>query len=260
MLESIIQGVVNFSKVDIQHVRIAGATADSFLFSLDAQVYRTGPFYASLSAMTIDLVGPGGRYAQLALPQVSITPKETRIKIEDQRINILDMEAFMTFTEVLVRGGKGTLSLENGQATVKVMGMTFPIKFNKKCEMMGMNGPRTEFVTADGTGDVVFAKIWNPSPLEMDLGSAIFECRNKEGRALARFKGRIVISHGASKHEMKMNITAAEEMMSAGDVSQLWVIGVGVESKEETWLNQGIRSYNVEMPVTEDLLKLIRKK
>ena len=139
-METILQAVVNFSKVDIKHVRISDATADSFLFTMDAQVYRTGPVYATISSMTIDLTGPAGRYAKLEIPQLAVTPRETRIRIVDRKIDILDMQAFLAFTEELTKGGKATLSLENGAGTVKVMWMTFPIKFNKKCEIIGKPG------------------------------------------------------------------------------------------------------------------------
>ncbi|KAF2100400.1 hypothetical protein NA57DRAFT_74012 [Rhizodiscina lignyota] len=259
-MESVIQAVVNLSKVDIKHVRIAGSTADSFLFTLDAQVYRTGPFYATISAMSLDLVGPKGRYAKLELPQISITPRETRIRISDQKIEILDMSAFHATTEHLTKASKATLNLENGQGTVKMMGISFPLKFSKKCEILGMAGPRTEFFATDDGGDAVFAKVWNPSPLELDLGIAEFECRNADGRAVARVRGRMGVLRGESKHEMDVVVTAEDNMTSAVGMSELWMVGVGVEGDTDTWMNEAIRSYNIELPLTPEMLRLIGRK
>lgn len=218
--------------------------------------------YATISAMTIDLAGPAGRYGKLEIPQIKITPTETKIKIKDQKISIIDMQAFHGLTKALIRDDQTTLSLENGNATVKVLGMTFPIKFNKNVDVAGMKGPKTEFIDASENGDTVVAKISNPSPLEMDLGTAVFECRNGDGRALAQQKGKIFITQGESKHEVSMKVTVGDDMENAGDISKLWMVGIDVEGEgvEKSWMRQGIKNYNVELPVTTELRDLIRRK
>lgn len=230
--------------------------SSSFLFSVEAQVYRTGPVYATISAMELDLAGPKGIYGKLMLPEMKITPTETKINVKDQRIQITNMEAFFALQRELVQGEMTTLSLENGSGTVKVMRMIFPIKFSKKCEIKGMNGPKTEFAGFDG--EKVLAKIYNPSPLEMDLGNAVFECRNAQGRALAQQRGRINIRRGESQHEVSMDIVAGEDMEDAGDVSKLWMVGIDVDGGDaKSWMKEGIKHYNVQLGLTADLMNLI---
>ena len=73
-------------------------------------------------------------------------------------------------------------------------------------------------------------------------------------------KGRIEVLRGDSKHEGDVTVTAMGDMSDAGDVSQLFMVGIGVDSERDTWMSKGIRSYHVELPVTEEMLALIRRK
>lgn len=212
--------------------------------------------------MTIDLAGPAGRYGKLQIPEIKITPTETKIKIKDQKIDIVDMKAFMELTRSLIQDKKTTLSLENGKATVKVLYMTFPIQFNKKVDVAGMDGPRTEFLKASDSADTVLARIFNPAPLEMDLGTAVFECRNGDGRALAKQKGKIYIKPGETEHQVSMEITVGDDMESVGDISKLRMVGIDVEGEgiEKSWMRESIKNYDVDLPVSADLEALIRRK
>ncbi|MBE7180856.1 MAG: DUF3712 domain-containing protein, partial [Terriglobus roseus] len=91
-------------------------------------MYRTGPVFATVSAMTMDLSGPGGIYGKLSMPEFKITPKETKIDIEKQRITITDLDAFMAMSRAVVQDHKLAMTLENGRGTVKVLGyFSFPV-------------------------------------------------------------------------------------------------------------------------------------
>lgn len=237
---------------------VADANHSSFLFSLDAQVYRTGPVYATVSKMTMDLSGPGGIYGKLEMPEMKITPTETKIHIVRQKITITDMDAFMALSKTLVQQDMASMTLENGRGTVKVLGyFSFPVKFQKTCEFPGMNGPKTEFINASESGTKVTARIYNPSPLEMDLGDATFECRNATGQVLAHQRGKIFITRGESFHEVDMTINAPEVVDSAGDISKLWMQGLTVTGT--SWMLKGIKNYHVELPVSEDLKRVIAR-
>lgn len=206
--------------------------------------------------MTMDLSGPGGIFGRLQMPELKLTPTETKIDIVRQRIQITDINAFLELSRVLTQEKKTQMSLVNGVGTVKILGyFSFPIKFQKTCEVIGMDGPRTEFINASPDGRSVTAKIYNPSPLEMDLGDAVFECKNAEGRVLATQRGAIRIMRGESEHVVSMEINAPEDMETVGDISTLRMVGKEVTG--DSWLSRGIQHYDVELPVSEELRDLI---
>jgi Protein of unknown function (DUF3712) len=222
------------------------------MIALEGEVTKTGPFSATLAPMTIDLIGPDGCFGKLDLPLQKSTSKGYTIRVEPQRVTITNMDAFLAFVKATQTQKSAKLILDNGQTIIKTMGLTIHVTFRKEIEMIGMDGPKTQFVCAEG--DKILAKIDNPSPLEMDLGDAVFECRDKEGSVLAKTMGNIYVGRGESQHEVTMTVEAEKE----GEISELSMVGVDV--KQESWMKEGIRFYHVQLEVTEDLVKFVRGK
>lgn len=53
----------------------------------------------TISAMTIDMCGDAGFFGRVDLPIIKATSSGTTIIVTDQRIQIVDMEAFIAFNK-----------------------------------------------------------------------------------------------------------------------------------------------------------------
>ncbi|KAK3081862.1 hypothetical protein LTS18_014584 [Coniosporium uncinatum] len=186
--------------------------------SITSRATDTGPLPSTMSPMTVELHGPKGRFAHLDLPEIHTSSRGADIHIADQHIDILDMEAYPAFVRSIMLDERLTLSLENGKATVKALGMKSNIVYAKEVQLRGMNGPQIALVRTvvdgdgdggDGDGDGVdggegaftnTTVVRNPSPLEIDLGVVSFDILNAEGVKIASEEGEMYLPKGESTH------------------------------------------------------------
>lgn len=54
-----------------------------------------------------------------------------------------------------------------------------------------------------------------------------------------------------------MTVNVPEDVDNVGDISSLWMMGKEVQGS--SWMREGIKNYQVQLPVTPDLERLIRK-
>jgi len=251
-MDSIVQAILNLSKLEVSLIRITQATATTFIMSIESKTTNTGPLPATLSPMTVDLVGPKGVFGKLSLPEVKTTSKGADINIGDQLITIIDMNAYTAFIKSLQLDEKVTLHLDNGQGTIKaLMGMKSKIVYKKAVNMNGMDGPQTQIVSTQKLADGSFkntVKIINPSPVEIDLGKVTFGFKNAAGELLGTQTGNVFIKRGETIYE------AVGTVSKKGNVSRVNL--VGLETENDSWIKTSLSFFNTTVKLTPELTEL----
>ncbi|OAA51062.1 hypothetical protein BBO_01009 [Beauveria brongniartii RCEF 3172] len=242
-MNAITQTILNKSKLEIDLIKITNATESSFLMSLKGKTTKIGVAKATVSAMTVDLVGPRGAFGRLDVPEIKMGAFGADITIVEQRIAIIDMEAFKAFVASIMQDEQLVLRLEKGQATVKSMGMTSTIAYNKVLNLRGLKSLETTLlkVEADDNGVKSIISMLNPSQFEVDLGTVIYEVQGKDGRRIGEQKGATYVSRGES--------SLALHGFVEGEVSSGETRFVGVDVEEENWLKQIMGSIEVVVTV-----------
>jgi Protein of unknown function (DUF3712) len=251
-MDTITQAILNYSKLEVDLIRITKATPTAFIMSIESRVTNTGPLGATMSAMTVEMVGPKGVFGHLEFPEIKTSSKGATVSIDDQKIEIVDMEAYLAFSKSIQLDEKLTLRLQNGKGTIKSFGLKANIVYNKEVSMLGMNGPKTEIIKTEIVADGGFKntmKVTNPSPLEIDLGAPTFAYKNAAGETLAVQTGAIFINRGETM------FTVTGEVKSKGSLDKLSLIGQSVE--QDSWISETIKFYDVPISLTSELRDLV---
>jgi len=219
--------------------------------TIESRVTDTGPLGATMSAMTVDMVGPEGVFGKLDLPEVKTSSKGANVNITDQKIDIVDMNAYKAFVKTIQLDQKLTMRLDNGQGTIKALGLKANIVYKKEVHMLGMNGPVTQIVKTEavGSGFKNTMKIINPSPLEIDLGSPAFAFKNAAGELLATQAGKLFITRGETL------FTVTGEVKSKGAADKLVLVGESTD--HDSWINETITYFNAPISLTPELQSLV---
>ncbi|KAM3541426.1 hypothetical protein BM221_002076 [Beauveria bassiana] len=239
-MNAITQSILNNSKLEIDFIKITNATESSFLISLKGKTTKIGVAKATVSAMTVDMVGPRGAFGRLNVPEIKMGSfGAADITIVEQEIAIINMEAFKAFVASIMHDDQLVMRLENGQVTVKSMGMTSNIVYNKVLNLRGLKSLETTLlkVEADDGGVKSTFSVVNPSQFEVDLGTVIYEVRDKDGNRIGEQKGATYVSRGESSLALHGSVE--------GDVSSGETRFVGVDVEEENWLKQIMGSIEV---------------
>jgi len=253
-MDSIVQHILNKSKLEVTRIKITDATADTFVISVESKTTETGPLGATLSPMTVDMVGPGGSFGKLDLPEVKTSSKGALVNVNNQTVKILDMEAYKAYTKALQLDEKFTMSLDNGVGTIKALGMKSKIVYKKTVTFPGMDGPQSSILKTEILGDGQFKntmRIVNPSPVEIDLGSATFELKNAAGEVLAEQTANLFIVQGETVYQ------ATGTVKQKGNVDRVSLVGVPA-SKSGTFLEETLRNFNVPITLTPELITLLK--
>jgi len=250
-MDAIVQAILNLSKLEVSLIKIEDATPDSFLMTIESKVTHTGPVSATQSPLTVDMIGPAGVFGKLNLPEVKTKSSGTFVNIPPQLIKIVDHNAYQAFVKSIQLDEKLTLRLDNGVGTIKALGMKSNIIYKKNVELNGMNGPKTELVktTPIEGGFKNTIKIYNPSPLEIDLGQNTFEFVDESGQVIAEQSGHLDISRGESYHE----VTGIVKAKSTGGKIRY----VGKDVEKESWLKTSIKYYNTPITLTPEMTSLV---
>jgi len=252
-MDSIVQAILNLSKLEVYHIKITNATKDSFIMSIDSKTTHTGPLPATLSPMTVDLVGPKGPFAKLNLPEVKTNSKGAVVTITEQHIKIEDMDAYLAFVKAIQWDDKLTMHLDNGKGTIKALGMRSNIVYKKPVAMLGMNGPQTEILKTEVLADGSFKntmKIINPSPVEIDMGKVSFAFKNAAGQTLGTQSADLHIVRGETIYEAVGTVTAK------GDVGKVSI--VGLEEEKGTWVKNTLLYFDAPVTLTPELTNLFK--
>lgn len=203
-----------------------------------------------MSAMTVELAGPAGTFGNLDLPVVKTSSSGADVMITDQLINITDIAAFKAFVKSLMNDENLVMRLLNGKGTIKSLGMTSKIHYQKDVHLKGMKGPETVVVKTEteGSGFKNTMLTINPSVFEIDMGVVKYEIRNENGAKVAEQKGKTYITRGESTSIMTGTVTGEEVK------GQARLVGVGVE--EDSWHNETIKDLDTSVKLSDEFLRL----
>lgn len=252
-MDSIVQAILNLSRLEVHTITITQATADTFVMSIDSKTTHTGPLPATLAPMTVDLVGPKGPYGKLDLPEVKTTSKGAVVTITEQHIKITNMDAYLAFVKSIQLDEKLTMYLDNGQGTIKALGMKSKIVYKKPVHMLGMDGPQTQILKTEVLPDGTFKntmKIINPSPVEIDMGKVSWAFKNAAGETLATQTATLFIKKGETVYE------AVGQVVKKGDVSR--INHVGDKEEKGTWIQQALNFVNVPITLSPEMSNLLK--
>jgi hypothetical protein len=226
----------------------------TFVISVESKTTETGPLGATLSPMTVDMIGPGGAFGKLDLPEVKTSSKGALVNVTNQTVKILDLQAYNAYTKALQLDEKFTMSLDNGAGTIKALGMKSSIVYKKGVTFQGMDGPQSSILKTQILGDGQFKntmKIVNPSPVEIDLGSATFEFKNAAGDVLGEQTANVFVVRGETIYQ------ATGTVKAKGNVDRVSLVGVAA-SKAGTCLEEVLRNFNVPITLTPELITLFK--
>lgn len=253
-MDSIVQAILNLSKLEVSLIKITQATADSFVIAIESKTTNTGPLPATLAPMTVDMVGPKGSFGKLDLPEVKTNSKGALVNVKDQLIKIIDMDAYLAYSKALQLDEKNEMYLDNGVGTIKALGMKSKIVYKKGVTYPGMDGPQSSILKTEILGDGQFKntmKIVNPSPLEIDLGQCTFYFKNAAGDILAEQQANVFIVRGETIYQ------ATGTVKQKGNVDRVSLCG-DAASKEGTWLKHTLEWFNVPVTLTPEMTQLLK--
>lgn len=213
--------------------------------SIESRATGTGPVPSKIAPMEVDMVFGGACYGKLKLPEVNTSPSGCDVNIYDQKIAILNLDAFKAFVKSLMVDEKLTLTLDNGKCQITAFRfLKGNCVYRKEVNIKGMNGPVLRIANTTA-GENTFV-VRNPSPLHIDYRESRLEIQNGDGEAVAELKGPLVIQRG--EHEVTMGITRKEgvEVKDEG----LKLVGQGTEDK--AWTNDTLKFIQVPVSVTDE--------
>ncbi|KAI1506311.1 hypothetical protein F5X99DRAFT_366246 [Biscogniauxia marginata] len=197
---SIVDAIVQNSKLNITLIRISNVTDDSLFVSIEARVLKTGPASATLSPMTISLCGPGGSFGQVTLPQIRTSSNGTFLEVSNQHVHITSVPALLDFIRPVISSSRATLSLREGHTTVRALGIgPREICYEKDVPLEGMCGPEVHvqsatFAAASSSSITLVLYVANTSPMEISFGTCGFDIQDRaSGTVFAELKGRLDI-------------------------------------------------------------------
>jgi hypothetical protein len=219
---------------------------------IESRTFDTGLLPATLSPMTVDLVGPKGAFGKLDLPEIKTTSKGAVVNIPEQLIKITNMDAYLAYSKSIQLDEKLTMFLDNGIGTIKALGMKNKIVYKKPVHMLGMDGPQTSVTRTEILGDGQFRntmKIINPSPVEIDMGNVTMAFKNAAGEILATQTANIFIVRGETVYQ------ATGTVKQKGNVGRVSLIGLDPE--RESWIKNTLSLFNVPITLTPELKQLL---
>ena len=208
---------------------------------------KIGVATASMSEMTVDLVGPGGTFGRLDVPAIKMGSFGANITIIDQLVEITDMKAFKSFLAAIMQDDSLLLRLENGEATVKALGTKSNIVYRKNIHLRGLQSLKIGLIKTETRESITTSTfiIDNPSHFDVDLGIARFEVQDGQGCRIAGLKGSTYLKQGTS--ELNLSGPSTGATLRQGEARL-----VGVDVDEDNWLMESIHTLNkpVAIPTT----------
>jgi len=222
---------------------------------IESRTTNTGLIPAVMHPMTVDLVGPKGVFARMDLPEVRTSPKGADVNVEAQRIQIVNMEAYLAFSKSLQLDERLTLQLDNGKGVIKAMGLKANIMYKKNVSLLGMDGPDTQILkTVLGPDDGTFTntmRLINPSPLELEMGECEFAFKNAAGKTLATQRANLFITRGEYVYE------ATGKVVEKGDIGRVSL--VGLKPQKDSWVKESLALFSATVKLTPELTQLLKE-
>ncbi|KAK2070853.1 hypothetical protein P8C59_005317 [Phyllachora maydis] len=244
-MDSVVKYVLNKSKLEVTLIRITDATPDSFIMSIESRVTDTGPISSTMLPMVVDMTFNGGCFGKLQLPEVKTASGGVPVNIYDQHIKILDMACFKAFVKSLMHDEHLILKLDNGQCTIKTLGMSSNVIYRKEIHLKGMRGPPVEIRKATETFNTMAVR--NLSPLEIDHGVSSFHIQDGAGNTVAELRGPLEIKRGEFEVTMTIKRTGRKPCGNEGTL-------VGAGTDNDAWTSETLVYINTPVKLTEEFV------
>lgn len=171
LVNYVAQILVDASKMDIESIEITQCDDTGFLISLVAKIYDTGPVDAIITDMKLSMFSTknGNAFAKVALPTINANPAGTTCKVVEQRVEILDFEAFHTFSKnLLLQGELPAYVRGNGKLTIPwPVRLSTVVKYEKVEVLPGLNGVQIDVLeTRKASRSLLKGK---PTEIEVDV-------------------------------------------------------------------------------------------
>ncbi|KAK1775594.1 hypothetical protein QBC45DRAFT_473412 [Copromyces sp. CBS 386.78] len=262
-MDSVVQYLLNHSRLEITLARITECTTDSFNLSVESQVTATGPVGSIIDPMLVDLVYLDREFGKMQLPRVKTRFNGAHVHFYDQTIHVSDMPIWLQLLSDLTHNEKLVYQLRNGEAHLKgPFGTTAQCGYNKDIHMLGMNG----FPALIKDVDQEEGK-WNLNTFEIDYGPTVFEIQEggEEGqwRTVARLKGDFFTKRGEFHVPFEVETVSLDDDIDHADGDEVNGSGISPAAKklgldvEKTYYFQGIRTEK-EGAWTNEAIKFIR--
>ncbi|CAM1503878.1 Fc.00g014690.m01.CDS01 [Cosmosporella sp. VM-42] len=253
-MDSIIQYLLNRSKLEVTRVRISNPTEKTFTIGIECRVNGTGPVSSTISPMELDLMFNGDAFGKLKLPQVRTSFWGTKVVVEAQTIEIKNQLAYLMFMRSIFVDDETSFELENGECSITAMKITAHCNYCLGIPLRGMGGPQISLKKLSRTGWDVAAtfEFVNPSPVEIDHGRCVFELRyGEEQRGVALLQGDFKLVQG--KFILDLDGLVKNWAVPSSKARLVGISAVGGQS----WANESIKFIDSVFDLGSDFAKVL---
>ncbi|POR34150.1 Uncharacterized protein TPAR_05670 [Tolypocladium paradoxum] len=254
IMDSLIQYLLDRSRLEVSLIRITGATEDSCVVTVECRLTKTGPISSTMSSMVIELTFNGFCFAKMELPEVKTSIWGTQVTVRDQRLEILDKAIFKAYLRSVIVDDDTNFQLENGDCTVTALGIRAHCNYCLNIPIRGMMGPKASVVSLEREGDdmTMVVAVENPSPVEIDHGMTLFELRNAEGALMVELRGNLQIVRGTCECTMRGKV-------NAGVASSLRTRLVGVCAEGSSWCRETAEYFDVGLDMKPEFVGVFER-
>ncbi|KPM37207.1 hypothetical protein AK830_g9373 [Neonectria ditissima] len=255
IMDSVLQRLIDRASLELSRISISHATEDSFSLAIETRINGTGPISSTISPMVLDLTFNDCAFGKLALPEVRTGFWGTKVVVPEQTINITDMATYRAFVRSIMVDDDTSFRLENGECTIRALGLTAHCDYSLDVPLRAMKGPRVTLRAVSRSGDDGIAatfRMHNPSPVELDHGSVCaFELRNDQGQRLADLRGELRIVRG--RFDFTLHGTTRNGVAPS---DKLRLVGVGVDGS--SWCNDTVQHLDAVIAVSPEFAGQLR--
>ncbi|KAK7430547.1 hypothetical protein QQZ08_002839 [Neonectria magnoliae] len=255
IMDSVLQRLVNYAKLDVSRISISHATENSFSLSIETSVKGTGPISSTVSPMALDLTFNGFVFGKLVLPEVRTSFWGTKVTVEEQTVTITDLTSFRAFVRSIMVDDDTSFQLENGECTIRALGLKIHCDYSLNIPIPAMRGPWVTLRAVSRSGDngiTATFRMHNPSPVELDHGGVCaFELRNDQGQCMADLRGELRIVR--DQFDFALRGTTRNGVAPS---DKLRLVGVGVDGS--SWCNDTVKHLDAVIVVSPEFGRKLR--
>lgn len=282
VINYVAQMLVDASKMDITSIQITECDDTGFTIDLAAKIYNTGPLEATISGMALSMFSTktGKEFAKVTLPPINATPSGTVCEVTGQRVEILDAEAFDTFSRnLLLQGELPAYVRGSGKLT-----LTWPIQLStviqyEKVEMLrGLDGVHIVVLkTRKASGSLlkgspteieVDVSITSESPVSIHMGLTQAEILF-EGMRVAKVEADIFLKPGENHvtftgfqdiASITANLGTGLKFLKQDLVDKKGVVASvkGLQGKQCDWIDRVVKCMDSKIVMTSTMVDILK--
>ncbi|KAF5648118.1 ubiquitin ligase (Hul4) [Fusarium tjaetaba] len=252
--DAIVQHLLDLARLQVTRFKISNATEDSFKLVIEGRMFGTGTISSTVISTEASLTFNGAVFGRIKLPQTQTSFWGTDFVAQEQRIEIIDYTNYCAFVRSIIVDGETNLQLQNSNCTVRALGISSVCNLSLDMPLKAIGGPRMAVKKLSRLGNdvTIIFSLRCSGPVELDHGFCTFELRNGHSETLAELKGELNIAAGQT--ELTLHGTTRDGAVASNRVR---LVGVGVEAKEKSWLNETIREIDVPIDLEPKCVEIL---